>query len=254
MTQPRSASDSICERSEFKRERQRIATTNEVSSIHVERAAFPYLCTMSKKIFPTSVYAEMTPNPGVMKFVADRMLITGGQQVEFMTKELATGASPLAEELFNFPFVTSVFISGNYVSVTKDDSLGWEMIVQQLREYIREWLLENEIAVDHVPEGLETLQPRPEPKSSGEFIAKGDIIPSDLDEEIKFLLDEFVRPAVEQDGGAIDFTAFKEGKVYVQLKGACSGCPSSMQTLKGGIENLLKSKLKEVEEVVAQEV
>ena len=77
---------------------------------------------------------------------------------------------------------------------------------------------------------------------------------SNIEIEIKFLLDEFVRPAVEQDGGAIDFTAFKEGKVYVQLKGACSGCPSSMQTLKGGIENLLKSKLKEVEEVVAQEV
>ncbi|MEO0403534.1 MAG: NifU family protein [Bacteroidota bacterium] len=207
-----------------------------------------------RKIFPTSVYAEMTPNPGVMKFVADRMLIGNGDQAEFTSKAQAKDAAPLVEELFNFPFVTSVFVSGNYVSVTKDDSLGWEMIVQQLREYIRQWLLENEVAVHYVPEGLERVDPEsPKAPTNPEFIKTADIQPSELDEEIKFLLDEFVRPAVEQDGGAIDFTAFKDGKVYVELKGACSGCPSSMQTLKGGIENLLKSKLPEIEEVVAQE-
>jgi len=218
------------------------------------------LSMSTRKIIPTAVYAEMTPNPAVMKFVADRWLIADGLQVEFSSKEQCKDAAPLAEELFNFPFVTAVFISGNYVAVTKDDSLGWEMIVQQLREYIREWLLENEIAVNHVPEGLEADMPKVEAGALGlteaqkAFIEKEDISPSEFDDEIRFLLDEFVRPAVEQDGGAIDFTAYKEGKVYVQLRGACSGCPSSMQTLKGGIENLLKSKIPAVEEVIAQGV
>lgn len=207
---------------------------------------------------PTSVYAEMTPNPAVMKFVADRPLIADQHQVEFRSKEEASWCSPLAEELFNFPFVQGVFISGAFVSVSKDASLGWEMIVQQLREYIREWLMENEIAVDteaflKVQEKLaqpEAAAPA-EKASHVEFIAESDIVPSEFDEEIKHLLDEFVRPAVEQDGGAIDFKAFKDGKVYVHMRGACSGCPSSMQTLKGGIEQLLTSKLEAVKEVVA---
>tara|TARA_B100000767_G_scaffold43660_2_gene37669 strand:+ start:134 stop:787 length:654 start_codon:yes stop_codon:yes gene_type:complete len=211
---------------------------------------------------PTNVYAEMTPNPAVMKFVADRLLIEGGYQAEFRSKTEASWCSPLAEELFNFPFVQAVFISGSFVSVSKDESLGWEMIVQQLREYVREWLMENDAAVDTnaflaVQEKLETAK---EPEGDGaiaeanasvNFIPEEEMVPSEYDDEIKRLLDEFVRPAVEQDGGAIDFKAFKDGKVYVHMRGACSGCPSSMQTLKGGIEQLLTSKLDAVEEVVA---
>ena len=216
---------------------------------------------------PTSVYAEMTPNPAVMKFVADRPLIADNAQAEFHTKEQAALCAPLAEELFNFPFVTGVFISGPFVSVTKDESLGWEMIVQQLREYIREWLMEHEVAVDadRLAEFADQLlAPSPATKAAAEgssagagspsdeaFIAEADIVPSEFDEAIVDLLDEFVRPAVEQDGGAIDFKAFKDGVVYVHMKGACSGCPSSTQTLKGGIEQLLMSKLDVVKEVVA---
>ena len=218
---------------------------------------------MAASKIPTSVYAEMTPNPAVMKFVADRKLTTGQEQLEFRSKNEALLCSPLATELFNFPFVTNVFISGSMVSVTKDDSLGWEMIVQQLREYIREWLMDHEHAVeaDKVENALPQLGT---PQSDGppqaaegldsyavKFIAEEDILPSEHDETIKQLLEEFVRPAVEQDGGAIDFKAFKEGTVYVHLRGACSGCPSSTQTLKGGIEQLLKSKIEAVEEVVA---
>lgn len=208
---------------------------------------------------PTSVYAEMTPNPAVMKFVADRLLIEGGYQAELRSKEEASLCSPLAEELFNFPFVTGIFISGHFVSVTKDESLGWEMIVQQLREYIREWLMENPIVVDtaafeKVMEELakpNLTDAKPSASSNIAFLDESEMTPSEYDDEIKHLLDEFVRPAVEQDGGAIDFKAFKEGKVYVHMRGACSGCPSSMQTLKGGIEQLLTSKLEAVEEVVA---
>ncbi|MGB1076209.1 MAG: NifU family protein [Flavobacteriales bacterium] len=210
---------------------------------------------------PTNVYAEITPNPAVMKFVADRDLVSGGRQLDFHDRALAAQCAPLAQELFNFPFVTSVFISGSFVAVTKDASLGWEMIVQQLREYIREWLMENELAVDEAK--LAALDPTafspqstPSDPSGAEApadmpIAEEEFLPSEHDEAIISLLDEFVRPAVEQDGGAIDFKAFKDGKVYVMMRGACSGCPSSMQTLKGGIEQLLRSKLEVVEEVVA---
>ena len=218
---------------------------------------------MEQPRIPTSVYAEMTPNPAVMKFVADRALTPGSEQLEFRSKGEAMLCSPLATELFNFPFVTSVFISGAMVSVTKDDSLGWEMIVQQLREYIRAWLMDHAHAVDAskleeaIPQLGAPSADAPAPSFEGlapeavKFIAEKDIVPSEHDDTIKQLLEEFVRPAVEQDGGAIDFKAFKDGTVYVHLRGACSGCPSSTQTLKGGIEQLLKSKINDVEEVVA---
>jgi len=213
----------------------------------------------SKKI-PTSLYAEMTPNPSAMKFVADRALITGGLQVEYRSKAEAKGSSALAEELFNFPFVTSVFISSNYVTVLKDDSLGWEMIVQQLREYVREWLMDHEVAVSAVPAELVN---RTREAASGNAPTTGisqsidytGFEPTEYDDEIRFLLHEYVRPAVESDGGAIDFMAYRDKKVYVQLKGSCSGCPSSTATLKGGIENLLKAKMPDiVEEVIAESV
>ena len=209
-----------------------------------------------KKLIPTDVYAEMTPNPSTMKFVADRVLLEGGEQVDYINAEVVGDSSPLAKELFCFPFVTGVFISGNYITVTKNDSLGWEMIVQQLRGYIREWLMENEKAVNFIPEDLPVAEHQLEEGQSApnrpELLKElEDATPTEFDDQIRILLDEFVRPAVEQDGGAIDFRAFKDGKVFVELKGACNGCPSSMDTLKGGIEGLLKSKLETVEEVVA---
>lgn len=208
---------------------------------------------MEKRKIPTAVYAEMTPNPSVMKFVADRMMIDGGAQAAFTSKQSAVGYSPLAEELFNFPFVTAVFISGNYVAVTKDDSLGWELIVQQLREYLREWMMEHDVCVTRVPEVMpEPPSNAPETTASNvDFINEGEVVPSEFDDQIRELLDNFVRPAVEQDGGAIDFKAYRDGKVYVHMRGACAGCPSSMLTLKNGIENLLKTHIPAVTEVVA---
>ena len=212
-----------------------------------------------KKI-PTSLYAEMTPNPAAMKFVADRALITGGLQVEYRSKAEAKGSSALAEELFNFPFITSVFISSNYVTVLKDESLGWEMIVQQLREYMREWLMEHEVAVSAIPAELvnrtrEAAAGNDTSATNKEALDYSGFEPTEYDDEIRFLLHEYVRPAVESDGGAIDFMAYRDKKVYVQLKGSCSGCPSSTATLKGGIENLLKAKMPDiVDEVVAEAV
>ena len=208
----------------------------------------------NKKI-PTSVYAELTPNPAAMKFVADRTLISGGLQVEYRNQKEARGSSPLAEEIFHFPFVKSVFISSNYITVLKDESLGWEMIVQQLREYIRDWLMSNEVTVSAVPTELLSRAEASEVSESKTTRVRPEVTPSPYDDEIRFLLDEFVRPAVESDGGAIDFVAYKDKVVYVEMRGSCSGCPSSTATLKGGIENLLKSKLPDVvEEVVAEAV
>jgi Fe-S cluster biogenesis protein NfuA len=216
---------------------------------------------MDKKKIPTAVYAEMTPNPSTMKFVADRLLISGGLQVEYRMAQEAKGSSALAEELFHFPFVKSIFISSNYVTITRDESLDWDMIVMQLREYIREWLMENEIAVSTIPASLmsrESPQAGTDTNKDNPTIARSEnavFAPSPFDEEIIFLLNEYVRPAVEQDGGAIDFVGYDNKKVYVNMRGACSGCPSSTATLKGGIENLLKAKLPEaIDEVIAQSV
>jgi Fe-S cluster biogenesis protein NfuA len=142
----------------------------------------------------------------------------------------------------------------------KDESLGWEMIVQQLREYIREWLMEHEIAVSAVPAELvartrESASQEETTAQSADRIDYSGFEATEFDDEIRFLLHEYVRPAVESDGGAIDFMAYRDKKVYVQLKGSCSGCPSSTATLKGGIENLLKAKMPDmVEEVVAEAV
>lgn len=216
---------------------------------------------MDKKKIPTAVYAEMTPNPATMKFVADRLLISGGLQVEYKSTQEAKGSSALAEELFHFPFVKGVFISSNYVTVTRDESLDWDMIVMQLREYIREWLMDHEIAVSNIPANLMTREKNNEPNFKQEQSITNPVsqnavfAPSQFDDEIISLLNEFVRPAVEQDGGAIDFVGYDQKKVYVNMRGACSGCPSSTATLKGGIENLLKAKLPDaVEEVIAQSV
>ena len=205
---------------------------------------------------PVSVYAEMTPNPEVMKFVADRPLIDGSEQAEFISKASATGYSSLAEELFNFPFVTGVFISGGFVSVTKDDSIGWEMIAMQMREYIQGWLTEHETAVEKLPPALaqqpESANAEGAAKTEGAVqLDDADIVPTEHDDAIVALLEEFVRPAVEADGGAIDFRAFVKGTVHVRLRGACAGCPSSTATLKDGIERLLTSKLDVVQSVVA---
>ena len=138
-----------------------------------------------------------------------------------------------------------------------DESLDWDMIVMQLREYIREWLMDHEIAVSNVPAELMSRAEKAEPISSTHEASQNiaSLPASPYDDEIVYLLNEFVRPAVEQDGGAIDFVGYDNKKVYVNMRGACSGCPSSTATLKGGIENLLKAKLPDaVEEVIAQSV
>ncbi len=193
---------------------------------------------------PVSVYAEMTPNPATMKFVANKHLLGTGDSAQFNSKAEAKGYSPLAEELFNLPFVNGVFIASNFVTITKTDNLSWDFITMELREFIKSWIEDGKDILIMMPSA--TPQPADESKPMKTYE------PSELDDAIRACLDEYVAPAVANDGGAIDFLGYENGTVSVLLKGSCSGCPSSTATLKGGIETLLKQYFPEVKEVVAE--
>ncbi len=211
-----------------------------------------YLCKDKKLniMFPTSVYAELTPNPNTMKFVADRVIFNAHDAVEYLSGADAKGSSELATQLFNFPFVKSVFIARSFVTIGKTGDLSWDMITFELREFIREFLLIKEFVVENLPVKVYGDQHAANENRKPIIPAE----PSEYDEAIVRLLDEYVKPAVESDGGAIDFVSFKDGVVTVQLRGSCSGCPSSTMTLKSGIETLLTTELPVVKEVVAESV
>ena len=191
----------------------------------------------------------MTPNPATMKFVANNYLIDPSHQVEFTSQAEAKGFSPLAEVLFNFPFVKGVFIASNFISVTKTEALSWDFILQELRDFIRNYIADGKEILIRIPDP----KPIKEEKKSSTSKSTKKVTASEFDQMIIGLLDEYVKPAVEGDGGAIEFRHFNEGTVTVLLKGACSGCPSSTATLKGGIEQLLMQHIPEVKEVVAEE-
>ena len=200
---------------------------------------------------PVTIYAEMTPNPNTMKYVADHMLLESGVVVEFLNLNEAKGYSTFAEALFNFPFVTRIFIAQNFVTVYKNDMVEWSDVTMELREFIKEWLMENENPVQEIPKQVVAASNKEKTISTTTNLAPE--INTKKDQQIVDLIDEYVQPAVEQDGGAIHFQSYDEesGAVTVILKGSCSGCPSSTATLKGGVENLLKSHLPEIKEVVA---
>ncbi|MFK8045329.1 MAG: NifU family protein [Crocinitomicaceae bacterium] len=203
---------------------------------------------------PVTLYAEMTPNPATMKFVSNKHLVLSDNNVVFENMEQAKGYSPLAEALFNFPFVDGVFMAGNFITITKTDNIDWDFIVMEVREFIREWIANGKEVIIRMPAPNEPGLPIPNSSENSvkeKLTDRPNFEASALDGAIVNLLNEYVRPAVENDGGAIDFIGFNDGKVYVELKGSCAGCPSSTQTLKGGIETLLKSNLEEVQEVVA---
>ena len=183
-----------------------------------------------------SIYAESTPNPGVMKFVANRMLVD--KSIEITQAEQAKDIS-VAKALFNFPFVKSLYLSSNFISIAKTDNVEWDMIAMQLRNFITDFL--NEEGLKNYTENI-----------SEEEIIKSEIKSEKSTEKIEFtdkekaiidLLNEYIKPAVEADGGAITFNSYIGDVVTVNLKGACSGCPSATSTLKGGIESLLNQKV-----------
>lgn len=195
----------------------------------------PVVITEKAKKHPISVYIEMTPNPNVMKFVANQVLVT--EMIEIKDSEGAH-ISPLAEELFQFPFIRELFILDNYISITKSKEITWESVSFKLRDYIAQYLQENKSVV----------------RTDWKEI-KGDPEYSTTEKEIIAILDEYVIPMVVQDGGNIRLVSFDEETKTAKmlLQGACSGCPSSVITLKEGIENLLKnffpSKVERVEAI-----
>ena len=193
---------------------------------------------------PVTIYSEITPNPSTMKFVANKYILPSGESANFTSKKDTIGFSPLAEELFQLPFVDGVFMASNFVTITKTDNVSWDFITMQLREFIREWISEGK-------EILLKSQENEEPAIANIDINELNFDKSEFDHKIATLLDEYVRPAVENDGGAIDYVGYKEGQVTVLMKGSCAGCPSSTATLKGGIETLLKQHIPEVKEVIA---
>ena len=184
---------------------------------------------------PVHIYMEANPNPNSLKFVLNFMLVDDGLSFDFPTAESA-GNSPLAQELFNFAGVDRVFIAANFVTVSKKEEVEWT----DIRDFIR----------DHIKNFLESgRNPLNVSIEKDPLFDEND---SEIVKKIKGILDEYIRPAVEQDGGAIIFHSFEDGIVKVLLQGACSGCPSSTVTLKAGIENLLTGMLPEVKGVEAE--
>jgi len=193
----------------------------------------------SKKV-AIEIYAESTPNPSVIKFVANKMLVS--QTFEFKNIDEAKDA-PLAIELFKLPYVKEVFISENYVSVTKFDIAEWSDIAQEIRSFIREYIVDGNIIISEKFIQKETKNTVSTPENLDE-----------VSKQIISILDEYIRPAVASDGGNIQFESYDEKSktVNVILQGACSGCPSSTMTLKSGIETMLKQMIpNKIDSVIA---
>ena len=181
---------------------------------------------------PITIYAESTPNPSAMKFVANKKLVN--QSISFKHIDEAIDA-PLVKKLFNFPFVKEIFLDENYISISKYDETVWDDIVMELRDFIKSYL-EQEKAILGISFSGNNIENNPNNFSKNL---------NETEQEIVNILEEYVKPAVASDGGNIIFDSYedKEKLVKVLLQGACSGCPSSTLTLKNGIENILKEML-----------
>jgi Fe-S cluster biogenesis protein NfuA len=183
----------------------------------------------------THIYFEQSPNPNSLKFVLNYLIVPEGVPYDFPNPESAHKA-PLAQSLFEFDFVKRVFFMNNFVTITKDDQMDWMDIREEIKSFLINYMDQNQPVMvdDEVP---------------SKIVEEDE---NEIDLKIRMLLEEYVKPAVEQDGGAIEYHSFKDGTVKVLLQGSCSGCPSSMITLKAGIENLLKTMIPEVKAVEAE--
>ena len=185
---------------------------------------------------PITVYAETTPNPSVLKFVCNKLLTKTALECKNIDE---TSASPLAKELFKFPFVKEIFIDENYISVTKFAVTEWDEITLELRTFIKEYIENGNTVIDETAIVITEIHQ----KQQEAYFDTLDV----TSQQIINIIEEYVKPAVQSDGGNIMFESFDpiEKRVKVVLQGACSGCPSSTFTLKNGIENMLKDMLKD---------
>ena len=191
---------------------------------------------------PVTIYMEANPNPNSLKFATNQMLVPEGDSFDYPSKE-DTDNAPLAKILFDLPFVDRVFYMSNFITVTKKPEFEWVEIQNEIKEEIKKFLEAGKRVIELKPADL--------------FEQPNNSENAEIEEQIKNILEEYIKPAVEQDGGAISFHSYQKDdqKVTVLLQGACSGCPSSTITLKAGIENLLKRMLpNDVKEVEAQGV
>ena len=186
--------------------------------------------TINNNKTPVSIYAESTPNPSVMKFVANKPVVSS--TFEFKNIDQAKD-SPLAQKLFHFPYVKEIFMDYNYISITKYEISKWDEVTLELREFIKNYIEEEKIIINKNTSNLE-LTPSVNPKKL-----------NSIESQIVNVLDQYVKPAVASDGGNIAFEKYdsKNKILKVVLQGACSGCPSSTFTLKNGIENILKEMI-----------
>ncbi|HOY11923.1 MAG TPA: NifU family protein [Saprospiraceae bacterium] len=194
---------------------------------------------------PILLYTEQTPNPETLKFVTNKMLYKG--TADFKDVESAEKWSPLATELFSLPYVKGVYICNNFVTITKEFNYEWEEIILPTKEFIKSYVGEEKTIIN---EGFEEAMKTEVAKNYEANGYTGQ--DAELVIKIKELIDKYVKPAVEMDGGNIEFKSFDSGVVTVMLQGSCSGCPSSTVTLKSGIEGMLKRMVPEVTEVVAE--
>lgn len=186
------------------------------------------------------IQTETTPNPATLKFLPGKVVIEAGT-ADFPSVDSVNGVSPLAEKLFAVSGVTGVFYGYDFITITKDDSLDWQHLKPSILATIMEYFMSGAPVMTASQGGVSA-------DSSEEFYDEAD---ANIVSTIKELLETRVRPAVAQDGGDITFHGYKEGKVFLHMKGACAGCPSSTATLKHGIQNLLRHFIPEVEEVEA---
>lgn len=192
---------------------------------------------------PVSVYAEMTPNPAVMKFVSNKRMIEL-EHVEYQNIEEASN-SPLAIQLFHFPFVKEVFISSNFVAVQKYNVVEWGTVTLEIRELVLEFLQSGKSVLNPG----DSIEAKDAPEKPAPDVILAEL--SEIEERIIDVLEEYVKPAVQQDGGNIAFVSYENKIVKVQLQGACSGCPSSTLTLQSGIKSILQRMLPSlIEDVV----
>ncbi len=195
---------------------------------------------------PVMLYTEETPNPESLKFVTNRMLYRG--TADFREEALAREWSPLASALFDMPFVKGVYITNNFVTVTKEMNYDWADIMLKIKEFIKNYIAEGHAIVhEGFAEAMAALEAARD--AAGHNYAEED---AELVKRIRDLIDTYVKPAVEMDGGNIEFKSFHNGVVTVILQGSCSGCPSSTVTLKAGIEGMLTRMIPEVKEVVSE--
>lgn len=194
---------------------------------------------------PVLIYTEQTPNPESLKFVTNRMLFQGN--ADFRTQELAEEWSPLAALLYKLPYVKAVYVCNNFVTISREMNYPWEEIMLKLKEEIKNFVSNGGTIIN---EGFAEAMAQVEEEIGASYEYSGD--DAEIVKKIKELIVTYVKPAVEMDGGNIEFKSWNAGIVTVSMQGACSGCPSSTVTLQAGIEGMLKRMVPEVKEVVAE--